>query len=246
MTDETWCMERTVRFRVDHAFYRAQSQTARDLGVLAATVYRLKTNRLRVLEGMAGCGVRSLRYAQEAAADWVWVNDADPTLAPLLHQNFAPLPASRYRLSHQGAQRLFVNRYCQEDFFDWVDVDGFGSGADCLGAALSAVKLGGLLYMTSTDGQALARRTLQTYGVWGRSHPAIYEQGLRLLLGCAHHLATLRGFGIHPIFAYFSGQTWRVLLQLRRPLSLPAIESCYGFVGYCPTCGNYTSPEFDS
>jgi tRNA G26 N,N-dimethylase Trm1 len=39
---------------------------------------------LRVLDGMAGCGIRALRYGLEAGASEVWANDADPNRFPLL------------------------------------------------------------------------------------------------------------------------------------------------------------------
>jgi len=41
---------------------------------LAAAVYRQKIGQLRVLEVMAGSGVRSLRYWLESGADELWVN----------------------------------------------------------------------------------------------------------------------------------------------------------------------------
>jgi tRNA G26 N,N-dimethylase Trm1 len=42
--------------------------------------------------------------------------------------------------------------YLQEEFFDVVDVDSFGSDISFLPLALDAVRFGGLLFLTSTDG----------------------------------------------------------------------------------------------
>ena len=42
--------------------------------------------------------------------------------------------------------------YLQEDYFDLVDVDSFGSDTSYLPAAIDALKYGGLLYLTCTDG----------------------------------------------------------------------------------------------
>ena len=61
--------EGKVAFAIQNAFYRASSQTARDLGVLAAAIDRQDHSSLRVLDAMAGCGVRALRYAIESDAD---------------------------------------------------------------------------------------------------------------------------------------------------------------------------------
>jgi tRNA (guanine26-N2/guanine27-N2)-dimethyltransferase len=54
---------------VGQAFYRRETETARDLGVLAAAIYRRERGQLRVLDAMAGCGMRSLRYYLESGAD---------------------------------------------------------------------------------------------------------------------------------------------------------------------------------
>lgn len=44
--------------------------------------------------------------------------------------------------------------YLQEDYFDLVDVDSFGSDTSYLGGAIDALKYGGMLYLTSTDGMS--------------------------------------------------------------------------------------------
>jgi tRNA (guanine26-N2/guanine27-N2)-dimethyltransferase len=48
--------------------------------------------------------------------------------------------------------RLLASVYLQEDYFDLVDVDSFGSDTSYLPAAIDALKFGGMLYLTSTDG----------------------------------------------------------------------------------------------
>ena len=65
------CSEGQAHFHVGQAFYRVQSRMGRDLAVLAAAVDRRERGVLRVLDAMSGCGVRSLRYALEARADFV-------------------------------------------------------------------------------------------------------------------------------------------------------------------------------
>ena len=49
--------------------------------------------------------------------------------------------------------------YLQEDYYDLVDVDSFGSDTSHLAGAIDALKYGGMLYLTSTDGMSAA-------GVW--------------------------------------------------------------------------------
>lgn len=51
------------------AFYRAESAQGRDLAVLAAAVYRRQHGQLRVLDVMAGSGMRGARYIQQVRID---------------------------------------------------------------------------------------------------------------------------------------------------------------------------------
>jgi tRNA (guanine26-N2/guanine27-N2)-dimethyltransferase len=49
-----------------------------------------------------------------------------------------------------------------------------------------ATKIGGLIYLTNTDGRTLTGHNLENsladYGAYARNHPAAHEQGLRLII----------------------------------------------------------------
>jgi tRNA (guanine26-N2/guanine27-N2)-dimethyltransferase len=57
-------------------------------------------------------------------------------------------------ITHLHANRLFSECYLQKEFFDLVDIDSFGGDSSFLRSALCVVKIGGLLYLTSTDGRS--------------------------------------------------------------------------------------------
>ena len=148
--------ERGVSFDPGSAFYRSDSAAGRDLAVLAATLHR----RHGRLDAMCGCGVRALRYLAQAGADFVWANDASEALRPVIVANLSrvergspPAEAGRRRwvVSHNDATRLLAERYLRREYFDVIDVDSFGGDAAYVRAALLALKIGGLLYLTSTD-----------------------------------------------------------------------------------------------
>lgn len=231
---------------VGGAFYRPQSAIARDLAVLAAAVYRHRHGHLRVLDAMTGCGVRPLRYGLEAGAEFVWANEGNPDLAAVLGQNLAALPANTCRITHQDANQVFFTCYQQRDFYDLVDIDNFGGPSPYTANGLWATRLGGLLYLTSTDGRATSghdpERSLRTYGAWARSHPAAHEQGLRLLIGHAAQTAATRGMGIEPVFALFTGQVHRVMVRLVGKPTLT--DQTYGFLAYCHRCGHFQTVDW--
>lgn len=237
-----WYQEGKARFYVERAFYRPNSQVGRDLAILAAAVYRGRRGELRILDAMTGCGVRPLRYHLEAGADWVWANEGNPELQELLAKNLkAGMRSHSYRITHQDANQIFFTCYQQRDFYDLVDIDSFGSGAPYLSTGLWATRIGGLLYLTSTDTRTTGGHnpdhSVQVYGAYARAHPAVHEQGLRLLIGSVLQQAATRGMSIKPIFALFNGHVHRVMVQLNMGKQWPAEH--YGFLGYCHHCGHY-------
>jgi tRNA (guanine26-N2/guanine27-N2)-dimethyltransferase len=228
-------------FQVGAAFFRPRARPARDLGVLSARLERRDQGQLRVLETMAGSGIRSLRYALEADADMVHCSDADPDVVPLLRANLsAQLPPERWQATRDSADRRFAECFARQTFYDLVDVDGFGSGGSHLARCLDAVRVGGLLYFTATDGRATTghdrRQSRLVYGADARAHPASQEQGLRLILATLQQQAWMRGFGLRPLFSLFNGETFRVMVRL---LPKPTPPDRVGWLGYCHHCGEY-------
>jgi tRNA (guanine26-N2/guanine27-N2)-dimethyltransferase len=191
---------------------------------------------------MSGCGVRSLRYYLESGADWLWINEGNCELRPILVENLTGVLVSDYgQITHLEAHRLFFDCYNRRDYYDLVDVDCFGSAAPYLSTMLWATKIGGLMYLTSTDGRSatghLPENSLTTYNAYARCHPAAQEQALRLLIGSTQQQAATKGLGVKPIFSLFTGKTYRIMFRLVAKPLLSAKN--YGFLGYCHHCGNY-------
>ena len=235
-----------IATRAATAFYRTKSQIGRDLAVLAAAIYRQQQGQLRVIDAMTGCGVRPLRYHLEAGADWVWANEGNPDLHDLLSINLRQgMAPESYRITHQDANQLFFSCAQQRDYYDLIDIDSFGSPTPFLTTALWAIKLGGLLYLTSTDGRTTSghalEKSVQIYGACARSHPAAHEQGLRLLMGCAAQQAASRGFCIEPVFSIFNGSIHRVMVRV---VTGPWQHEDYGFLVYCHGCGQFRTANW--
>lgn len=240
-------IEGKAKFNIGSAFYNPNAETVRDLAVLAAAVYRRNHGRLRVLDAMAGCGVRSLRYVLESEADFVWANDSNSDIQTALQENLSnALNGKQYRISDRDAIRVFFDCYNHQDYYDLVDVDGFGSPVPYIHASLSACAINGLIYLTSTDGRTVTGRAsdncVADYGAIARIHPAAHEQGLRLILGNVQQQAASRGMGIVPVFSYFTGQTYRVMVRLVSSIQLT--DQNYGFLGFCHECGTYHKVEW--
>lgn len=236
------------------SFFRHESFTGRDLGVLAAALYKKSNPELRVLDAMCGCGVRSLRYLAESQADFVLANDGNDENRGLIMSNLSQIPRvlgdkKRWVVTHFDANRVMAECYLQRDFFDFIDVDSFGSDSSFLRSALNALKIGGLVYVTSTDGYSAGghrpHNSLASYGAYIRPMPYANEIGLRMLIGGAVREASVMGYCVTPLFSYYSyhGPVFRVLLRVDRG-RLNDIRH-YGFISYCHDCGNSLAYSWD-
>ncbi len=196
---------------------------------------------LRVLDLMAGSGIRSLRYGLEGEAMQVWANDADPDRLPLLRANLAALPATvAVPPTALTAQRLLASLMAAGERRELIDLDAFGYPGALLPAALECVAFGGVLYLASTDGRGPTGHdrpvAIRRYGASARTHPAPWELALRLQLGAVARAAWAQGRGIRPLFAFSEGRTFRTAVRVER---LPARreEEALGMLAHCHGCG---------
>ena len=231
--------EGAARLQLGSGFFRTGSRPSRDLGVLLARQLA-REGRLRVLDAMAGCGIRALRYGLEAGAELVWANDADPDRLPLLQTNLAAL-GERVRVTARTAQALLADCLQRQQRFELVDLDAFGCPTALLPLALDAVSLGGVLYLASTDGRSPTghdrRAAIRSLGAAARAHPASWELALRLQLGCVARAAWALGRGIRPLLAFSEGRTFRTAVRLTRHPA-PGEEEQLGLLAHCHGCGD--------
>lgn len=193
---------------------------------------------LRVLDAMAGCGIRALRYRLEAGAEAVWANDADPDRLPLLERNLAGV--SGLCCSARTAQQLLAECLQRQERFQLVDLDGFGCPTALLPLALEAVAFDGVLYVASTDGRSPTGHdrpaAIRLLGASARAHPASWELALRLQLGTVARAAWAMGRGVDPLFSFSEGRTFRTAVRLRRRTGCGE-EQQLGLLAYCHGCG---------
>ena len=63
-----------------------------------------------------------------------------------------PETGVKWQVCNSEATRLLLKCQLERNFFDLIDIDSFGSDSLFIGPALSALRYGGLLYLTCTDG----------------------------------------------------------------------------------------------
>eukprot|EP00897_Mesotaenium_endlicherianum_P006495 jgi/Mesen1/5874/ME000299S04997 len=149
---------------------------------------------------------------------------------------------SRWRITHEDANKILFRCYQVKDYYDLIDIDSFGSESVFIGSAMMAVRRGGLLYVTCTDGFSSGghapNRSLGAYGAYVRPLPFGNELGLRMLIGGAVREGLTRGLRVEPLFSHYSfhGPVFRAMLRIV-PSGQWQIKN-YEFVAYCHLCGN--------
>ena len=212
-------------------FYNPAQVFNRDLSVLLLSVYaRTLVNemeespKLRVLEGLAASGLRSVRYAKEVKGiAAITANDLDATAVENIRKNFEHnglkleisdhLP--RMAVTHSDAIKLMRDRTGE---LDVIDLDPYGSAAPFLDAAVSSVKSGGLLAVTSTDSIVLNGNNTGTcflrYGGVAVKAPYGHELALRLLLGAIQSAAARHRRSMKVLAAFSIDFYYRVFVQI--------------------------------
>ena len=219
--------ERGVPFHVRGAFYRVESRQARDLAVLLASDV---SDAPRILDAMAGTGVRCARYLLQSGASHVHANDASrdahdallSTVCDLRANADAMRSGSTVAVTRRDARRLLAGMYAADDErFDIVDVDSFGVD-NFVDAALPMVKHGGYAYVTCTDALALCGKNPPALSSrFGGAHVAanvagVNETALRVFVGDAVRRGAAQGLKLTPVFSLFHphGPVFRAMLRV--------------------------------
>ncbi|KAM5171441.1 tRNA (guanine(26)-N(2))-dimethyltransferase [Mantella aurantiaca] len=143
---------------------------------------------LRVLEGLAASGLRSIRFAKEVPGlRSVIANDFSSSAVELIKRNIQYNNVENLvTASYSDARLLMYNRMGIQDRFDVIDLDPYGSPAMFLDAAVQSVRDGGLLCVTCTDMAVLAGNNGETcyskYGAMSLKSRFCHEMALRILL----------------------------------------------------------------
>ncbi len=195
-------------------FYNQATELGRDASV--ALVRAVAAGGWRALDGLAGSGIRGVRYAVEGPGGLVLtLNDADPLAAALCRRNAARNGLEDARVTERKLETLL-----HEERFDLVDIDPFGSPARFLAGAVRAVRRGGVLALTATDTPALCgsepRPCARRYHARPWRGDAMHEVALRILLGAVVREAARTDLAAQPLLSMAEDHYVRVFLRVTK------------------------------
>jgi len=193
-------------------FYNPAMELARDVSV--SLVRATGSDSWRVLDGLAGTGIRGVRYAVEGPSlREVTLNDRNPVAAALCRRNL-----ERNGVTSGQVTRMRLESLLLEDHFDMVDIDPFGSPSVFLPGAVRAVRREGIIAVTATDTPALCgskpKPCIRRYGAHPWRGDAMHEVALRILAGAVVREAARVDKAAVPVLSMSEDHFVRVFLRV--------------------------------
>jgi tRNA (guanine26-N2/guanine27-N2)-dimethyltransferase len=225
-------------------FYNPAMELNRDLAVLTLQTYQRKMGKeVSVCEPLAGCGIRSVRFAVEIeGVRKVVVNDINPQAAELAKLNVERNKLTeRVSVTNEDANLLLSRYAAPRKRFSFVDVDPFGSPVPYMDSAVRALRNGGLLALTATDMAPLCgvhpKACVRKYGGKPLRTGYCHELAVRLLAGCLTMTAAKHEIGVEVIFSHSMDHYVRAYAVIRRGAK-QADKSVrnMGHILHCFTC----------
>ncbi|XP_030638692.1 tRNA (guanine(26)-N(2))-dimethyltransferase [Chanos chanos] len=176
---------------------------------------------LRVLEGLAASGLRSVRFALEVPGlKSITANDCSAHAAALIARNAQYNKVSHLlQASQRDASMLMYEARGKKERYDVIDLDPYGSPSPFLDAAVQAVSEGGLLCITCTDMAVMAGNSAETcyskYGSVSIKAKYCHEMALRIILHSLDQRAAAYQRYIEPLLSVSVDFYIRVFVRVR-------------------------------
>uniref|UniRef100_UPI0029554A7F tRNA (guanine(26)-N(2))-dimethyltransferase n=1 Tax=Panthera onca TaxID=9690 RepID=UPI0029554A7F len=211
-----------------------------------AAVGEICEEGLRVLEGLAASGLRSIRFAREVPGlQSVVANDASARAVDLMCRNVQLNAVAHLVHPRQADARMLMYQHQRaSERFDVIDLDPYGSPAPFLDAAVQAVSEGGLLCVTCTDMAVLAGNSGETcyskYGAMALKSRACHEMALRIVLHSLDLRANCYQRFVVPLLSISADFYVRVFVRVfTGQAKVKASASKQALVFQCVGCGTF-------
>ncbi|XP_041838700.1 tRNA (guanine(26)-N(2))-dimethyltransferase isoform X2 [Melanotaenia boesemani] len=225
---------------------QAEDKNGAEEPKVAATVGEKYEQGLRVLEGLAASGLRSVRFALEVPGlHSVTANDFSSKAAALIARN-----AQYNRVNHllhascRDASMLMYEKRGKKERYDVIDLDPYGSPASFLDAAVQAVGEGGLLCVTCTDMAVMAGNSGETcyskYGSVSIKAKYCHEMALRTILHSLDQRAGVYQRYIQPLLSISADFYIRVFVRVFTGQAIVKNSASKQALVYnCVGCGSF-------
>lgn len=197
--------------RQGRVFYNRQMAFSRDVSVMLFEA--LNTDDWTALDSMAGTGARGIRVANEVRKPFKFdLNDRDLVACDCIRRNIALNGVDNCTALNEDMRCLLSDRY-----YDYIDIDPFGTPVPYVAAAIMGCKRKGVLGITATDTASLSgtypKKCVRRYGATPVRCAFGHELGLRILIGYVVREAAKFDRGTRPLLCYYADHYFRLYLR---------------------------------
>src|SRR3989338_3283012 len=210
-------------------FYNPVMASNRNIAILLLN--SVENEQMNIASPLAGSGIRELRFLKElkqGKVQTIFAND--------LKENFPKVMAENMKLNnvakklkdkiivHNDDANLFLLnqvKHCIDEkfcgYFDYIDIDPFGSPNPFLASAVARITREGIIAVTATDTAALTgtypKVTKRKY--WARAirNYMMHEIGLRILIRKVQLQGVQFDKALIPILAYHKNHYFRIYFK---------------------------------
>ena len=263
LTEHSITLNLTLPKAVDKkmvVFYNSVMASHRNIAILLLN--SISNTKMNIADPLAGSGIRSLRFLKElkkGKINHLFINDMKANFP----QNFKNsdrlnnIKNKNISLFNEDASLFLLNQVNNKKkpknfcgYFDYIDIDPFGSPNSFLDAAIARICRHGVLGITATDTAALTgtyeKVTRRKYWAQPLRNYLMHEVGLRILI----RKIQLQGIQFEkastPILSYSKDHYYRIYLQVER-----GKEKCdelvkqHQYFLFCHACLNFKTSIFN-
>lgn len=195
-------------------FYNPAMKLCRDVSVAVLSVFLSERKNATALDGMAGTGIRGIRYHLENNCPTV-MNEINKKSYSLMVKNM-----KMNGIDIKYARNDDIRCVVRNERFDFIDIDPFGSPAFYIDAGVSSIVPGGVICATATDTAALCgsnkKPCIRRYWAEPLKCHVMHEIGIRILLGFMARTCARYDRFIKPILSHSTDHYMRVYVKVMR------------------------------
>lgn len=214
-------------------FYNPVMRSHRNISIVLLNA--LENQNMNIALPLAASGIRALRFLKELAPgkiNHIFVNDHQEKFAKTFWENyqknnFTPSTKKKVTVSNDDASLFLLNQikvkphpqnFC--GYFDYIDLDPFGSPNPFLAAAIARVTRKGILAITATDTAALSGTypgvTPRKYWATSLRNYLMHEIGIRILIRKVQLLGMQFDKALFPVLSYQKDHYYRIYFRSER------------------------------
>lgn len=226
---------------------RAKSELAAREGRSSASASDTQVQDLRIFEGLAASGIRSIRYWQEIPnVGTIVVNDLEEAAVESIRRNqeLNGITSPGFVPNRGDASMVMYQHREAGENFHVVDLDPYGSAIPFMDAGVQAVSNGGLLCVTCTDASVLCGNNPETcfykYGAVPLHYEYGHEMAVRIVLASLAASAGRYQRYIEPQLSLFVDFYIRVFVRVyRKPSIAKETFSRIGMIHQSTGCDSF-------